>query len=172
MKPVLLVVEDDLDVREAIIDSLSDLDAEIITAENGKVGCELVATKRVTAILSDINMPIMNGLEFLEEVRKAGYDTPFVVLSAFGDKANTVRALRMGAMDFLDKPFDIVVLEQTVRKALELGSHMQLLEDQLTEISADKELSAEQVTQLRDAKKRILLMRFEASQSSIKKTGS
>lgn len=167
-KPWLLVVEDDVDVREAILDSLTEVECEIETAENGKEGLEKVKTGKFTAVMSDINMPVMNGLDFLAEVRKWGSDIPFVVLSAFADKQNTVKALRMGAMDFLDKPFDIDQLIEVINRALSLGAKVRELDAELQKMQEQKNLSPDQVKQLREAKKFMMMMRFEANEAKDK----
>lgn len=167
-KPWLLVVEDDIDVREAILDSLTEVECQIETAENGKEGFEKVKTGKFTAVMSDINMPVMNGLDFLAEVRKWGSDIPFVVLSAFADKQNTVKALRMGAMDFLDKPFDIDQLIEVINRALNLGAKVRELDAELQKMQEQKNLTTEQVKQLREAKKFMMMMRFEANEAKDK----
>jgi DNA-binding response OmpR family regulator len=159
--PSILVIEDDLDVKEAVVETLIEIGVPIVTAENGKEGLEKAINKNICAIITDINMPIMNGLEFLEAFRNNGYDTPVIMLSAYGDKSNTVRALRMGAFDFIDKPFDIYVLEEKAKLALELGIHIKELEIQLDELETDKNLTEDQLKEIRLIKKKILLMRFE-----------
>lgn len=122
--PTLVIVEDDPEVRETITGSLLDVRATIITAENGKQGFEKVLQFKPQAVLTDISMPIMNGLEMIREIRKSGIETPIVVLSGFGDRNNTTEALRLGAMDFLHKPFDIDELNKVVNLALALGLQM------------------------------------------------
>ena len=58
---------------------------------------------------------------FLEKLRASGKQTPFIVLTGYGDKEKAVRALRHGANDFLDKPWEEAVLETSIRQAIELG---------------------------------------------------
>jgi two-component system response regulator FlrC len=164
--PSILVIEDDCDVQEAIVEALSLIGVPVLTAENGKVGLEKAVNKHVCAILSDINMPLMSGLEFLELFRKNGYDTPVIMLSAFGDKSNTVRALRMGAIDFLDKPFNLEDLEDKMTQALELGIHIKELEIQINELETDMHLNDEQIKDIRLIKKKILLMRYESGRKT------
>lgn len=164
--PSILVIEDDEDVREAVVESLSSIGVPIITAENGQEGLEKSVDKNICAIISDINMPVMSGLEFLEVFRKHGYDTPVIMLSAFGDKSNTVRALRMGAFDFLDKPFSLNDLEEKTTQALELGIHIKDLEIQINELEIDELLNEEQLKEIRLIKKKILLMRYESGKKA------
>jgi CheY-like chemotaxis protein len=74
-KPTLLITEDDIDLREALVETLSHLPIQIIEAENGKIGFERAMKDKPTAILSDINMPEMTGLQFLAEYRAWGWES-------------------------------------------------------------------------------------------------
>jgi DNA-binding NtrC family response regulator len=161
--PQLLVIEDDKDVREAIIDSLSLLEIEITSAENGEEGLAAIQAKKFHAVLSDINMPKMNGLEVLKKTRESGLEVPFIVLSGFGDKANTVEALRLGAFDFLDKPFDISHLEGVVLKALELGKLISQIDAEFAAAQTGSNVTADAI-KLITIKKKLLLMKYMNSQ--------
>ncbi len=80
------------------------------------------------AILSDFNMPRMNGLELLMEIRDLKIEIPFVFLTGFADKEKVIQAMRLGAMDFLEKPCPDNLLIETVTKAANLGRAMKTLE--------------------------------------------
>ena len=120
----LLIVEDEPDVREILSLQLRSRVDFIASAGNGKEALGLMQDYEFHAILSDINMPIMDGLTFLEELRKEGNPIPFVILTGYGDKEKTIKALRLGAFDFLDKPWDQATLFQSVEKAIELGQSL------------------------------------------------
>lgn len=160
--PVLLIVEDDEDVRETLVDSLYEMNARIIIAENGLKGLEQIETFRPDAILSDINMPKMNGLEMLRNIRQKGFDTPVVMLSAFGDRANTVEALRLGAMDFLDKPCNIDSLVSVLEKALSLGAKIKNFEIEWLKYVNEQLKGTAMPEALLDNKKEIFKLRFFA----------
>ncbi len=117
----LLIVDDEADIREVIKDTLINLDLHIDEAENGLEAKRLLETRTYDAILSDVNMPKMNGIEFLKYVRSENISTPFVILTAYGDKDLAIQALKLGAFDFIDKPWDLENMVQTVLKALDLG---------------------------------------------------
>lgn len=117
----LLVVEDDADVVDAILDSLELPDVKIIVAHNGIEALDKLKTEQISAILSDLNMPRMGGLQLLETVREQGMITPFVILTAFTDRMNIIRSLRYGCFDFLEKPFDLANLTQVLNRALTFG---------------------------------------------------
>ena len=82
---------------------------------------KLLEKRRYDAIVSDVNMPKMNGIEFLKFIRSENIPTPFVILTAYGDKDLAIQALKLGAFDFIDKPWELENMVQTVLKALDLG---------------------------------------------------
>jgi FixJ family two-component response regulator len=82
----------------------------------------------VDAILCDIHMPQMDGLEFLSVLRALGFNTPLIFLTAHGDRGHVIRALKNGAFDFFDKPFDLVKLMESVRLALSVGLKLREIE--------------------------------------------
>lgn len=156
---ILLVVEDDADVREVILDALFMLPHKILTADNGKHALEMIAQNPITAVLSDINMPEMTGLELLESLRATGNDIPFVVLSGFSDRDNTLRALRAGAYDFLDKPFESEHLNQVISHLMKYGLKL----EEINQRALDQKESGTPLTseEILNAKKEIALMKFE-----------
>jgi FixJ family two-component response regulator len=165
-RPLLLVVEDDADVRDTIVSSLTEIDAEIIEKENGKHGLEAALKYKPAAILTDINMPFMTGLEMMLQLRIAGYELPIVILSAFGDRTNTVNALRLGAFDFLTKPFDYYHLNQVVSDALKMGIKLQEFEEKwIAHLKSDPTLEKEHRALL-EKKKEIEKMKFTSTKKA------
>lgn len=155
----LLYVEDDSDVRETIIDSLHEVTQDILIADDGVQALKILSeNKDIDAILSDINMPNMNGLEMIIEIRRRGFETPVVFLSGFVDRSNLLNALRAGALDFLEKPIDIPVLCRIVSRALKIGKKLKELDLELgvsnTNSEADKYAKA---------RKKIEMMKYEAT---------
>lgn len=133
-KAHILLVEDEDDLREVIADVIEGFGYIVDTAENGQQGLEKAMAKTYHAILSDIRMPEKNGLEMLESLRKAGKETPVLFLTAFNEQKYMVEALRLGALDFLKKPFDEKQLVETLAKAAELGKTIENMETELAEI--------------------------------------
>ena len=126
-KAKLLIVDDEPDIREILketMGSIEDLPLEIETAEDGQQALEKIRVTKYDAVLSDIRMPRMDGMELLTKIRGEGIFVPFVILTGHGDKALTVEALQKGAMDFLDKPWKVEVLEVTIKKAIEVGQEL------------------------------------------------
>lgn len=93
---------------------------EFIFASNGKEALEkLQADSEIDMMLTDINMPEMDGLTLLGKLNELNMNMKTVVLSAYGDVENMTRALNLGAFDFLNKPIDFQQLERIITRALE-----------------------------------------------------
>jgi CheY-like chemotaxis protein len=123
-KPKLLVVEDDQDLREVMLESLGFIDAQIISAENGAMALEMIESFNPDLILSDFNMPIMNGLEMLKNLRQKGCQTPVILLSGYSSSNHKAEAKEWGAWDFLDKPFEIDKLTEILVAGLAFGKKL------------------------------------------------
>lgn len=155
----LLIVEDDNDVAEAIIDSLELPGVEILRAKNGAEALELLTNEPISAVLSDLNMPKMSGLELLEKIRAQGLITPFVILTAFTDKMNIVSSLRFGCFDFLEKPFDLTKLTQILNRALTFG-HTLLSLQEIYEKLFQRPGNHEEVMRIRELQKLMASARY------------
>ena len=101
--PVLLV-EDDADLREALHMTLSRNGHDVISAGDGAEALDIVAERRVSMIISDVQMKPLSGLDLLERIGRAMPGVPFVLMTAFGSVGQAVSAMRHGAMDYLTKP--------------------------------------------------------------------
>ncbi len=123
-KSRLLIVEDDSDIRELLKHFLKEFVDEIVEAENGAAALEYVKEQEFDTILSDIEMPQMNGLKFLAYVRSLGQMTPFVVLTAHGDHSRALEALSLGAFDFITKDSKRKLVIESVCAALKFGREM------------------------------------------------
>jgi DNA-binding NtrC family response regulator len=115
----ILVVDDDEDIREVLTDRLQSLGYRVVTAATGREGLDLLEREGPQLVLLDIEMPGMNGLEVLKEIRKREYDTTVIMITAYGTIERAVRAMKEGAYDFLPKPFEADHVALIVNKALE-----------------------------------------------------
>src|SRR5207237_1133806 len=88
---------------------------------SGESGLEYLGANQVDLVLTDLKMPGIGGLEFLARLRAIDADVPVIVLTAYGTVSSAVDAMKLGAFDFLLKPFDRTALEIVVRKALDLS---------------------------------------------------
>jgi DNA-binding NtrC family response regulator len=102
---IVLIIEDDRAMRESLAETLSDLGHRAIEAASGRIGLEIAAAESIDAILLDLRMPGMDGLEVLKRLRadRAGAP-PVAILTAYATSANTIEAMRLGAFDHLTKP--------------------------------------------------------------------
>lgn len=115
--PVLLV-EDDPDLRDAMRDTLQLAQYNVLEAENGKQALEILSSKNVSLIISDVQMPEMDGHELLKEAKARHPDIPFVLVTAYASVPQAVEAIREGAADYIIKPFDAQILIEVVERLL------------------------------------------------------
>ncbi|SFX65370.1 response regulator transcription factor [Marinospirillum alkaliphilum] len=113
----LLVVEDDFHLRELIREYLQVYGHQISVAESGETFRQQLATHRFDLILLDLNLPDVDGLELLAELRKQS-DVPVFIVSARMDEPSRIRGLELGADDYIVKPFSARELELRVRNTL------------------------------------------------------
>jgi YesN/AraC family two-component response regulator len=119
----ILIVEDDYASRE-FLSSLIKLEGfEVQTAVNGEDGLEKHAEYKPDLIISDIQMPKMDGLEMLSRLRKEKFDTLFIITTAFGSEDYAIEALRLGANNYLKKPIDKRSLMGLVKKYQSIIEH-------------------------------------------------
>ncbi len=105
----LLFIEDEEDLLEIIIDTLKKLEANFFTAYNGKEALEIIEKNQdISVIITDINMPIMNGLLMIKELKKMGNKIPIIVMSAHTETDYINKAKELGVKEYLLKPFDFI----------------------------------------------------------------
>ncbi len=114
----ILVVEDDQQVSTMLKRYLSRQGHQVEHAVNGQAGWDLFSStpESFDAILSDIKMPVMDGLAFCNLVRKNDFDVPIVIMTAYAELEYTIKALQLGALDFIQKPFEFETLEIALAK--------------------------------------------------------
>ncbi len=118
----ILSVDDDLKLREKIATYLEDSGFVVYEANNGEEALETCRLKKPDLVLCDLEMPVMDGLELLEILRKEFPELPVIIVSGTDRIKSVIDALRIGACDFIAKPItNLTVLEHAVCKALERG---------------------------------------------------
>ncbi len=119
-KPVILVVEDEQYVRESLTAYLDDIGYRVLTAENGRSGLDLFRSRRPDIVMTDLRMPVMDGFALVEAIAAEAEFTPIVVVSGVGAVDEAVRAMRLGAWDYLSKPIvNFEELQITLDRSLE-----------------------------------------------------
>ncbi len=114
----VLYVEDDKETQINTILILENFFHHITVASNGAEGLEAFNTKRFDLVLSDINMPVMDGMEFVKAIRSQGDDVAIVLISAYDDKEYLLSAIEKGVSGYLIKPFDMNTLQEVLEKVL------------------------------------------------------
>ncbi|SDU15551.1 response regulator [Stappia sp. ES.058] len=120
-KQTILCIEDEPLLLKDLKEELEDAGYEVVTASNGKEGLDALARIKPDLILCDMMMPIMNGPDLLERIRKdhpALTGVPFIFLTALATRENIIKGKRLGADDYLTKPIDFDMLLATVEARL------------------------------------------------------
>jgi len=115
----VLVVDDDRSIRRSLEKFLQEEGHEVATAGDGTEGLDAIRSGGSDVVLLDLGLPGMDGMEVLEAVRCFDHPPPVVVITARDDMRSTVRAIQLGAYDYLVKPLDVQRLKITVQRALE-----------------------------------------------------
>jgi two-component system, OmpR family, alkaline phosphatase synthesis response regulator PhoP len=105
MRRRLLIVEDDPTLRQALAFNLTREGYEVSSSADGESGLEAARNERLDLILLDVMLPGMSGIEVVRALRRDGVSTPVIVLSAKGDEIDRVVGLKVGADDYVSKPF-------------------------------------------------------------------
>ena len=115
----ILVVDDERSMREMLSIMLRKEGHEVVVADCGKAAVEILRRRPVDLLISDIKMPDMSGVEVLRAAKQIDDGIVGIMITAFKSTESAVEALRLGAHDYLDKPFDITKLKTVVSSAFE-----------------------------------------------------
>lgn len=132
----VLIIDDEDAQRDILTGYLKKKGFTIYSASSGNEGIRAVQNNMIDIVLSDFKMPDKTGIEVLEEVKKINPEISFVILTAYGTVENAVKAMRLGAFDYIAKPVDLDELDLMLGKIIEnknLHSEIDLLKSQLQE---------------------------------------
>lgn len=118
----ILVVDDEESIREFFEIMLKREGYEVLTASNGREALESLKKQPVDLVISDIQMPELSGMELLNAVRELDPELLFIMITAFGNTETAVEAMKLGAYDYVQKPFKIDEVKIIIRQALEKRS--------------------------------------------------
>ncbi|MFA7160799.1 MAG: sigma-54 dependent transcriptional regulator [Kiritimatiellia bacterium] len=121
-KPKILLVEDDPDGRAAVTDALRDGNCEVVAADCGRKGVEIFRSRAFDAVLSDIKLPDIDGIEVLRQILQKEPGVPVLLMTAYGTVSSAVEALKAGAYDYILKPLDLAELQAKIAHAIETQS--------------------------------------------------
>jgi two-component system response regulator PilR (NtrC family) len=115
----ILVVDDEQSMRQMVAIALRQQGYDVVMAEDGEVATRELEASKVDVVVSDIKMPKFDGIELLRFAREHSPDTEVILMTAFTSTDSAIEALRLGAYDYISKPFEIDELLVTVAHALE-----------------------------------------------------
>ena len=118
----ILIIDDERAIRRALREILEFEGFEIDEAENGKEGIDKAKSGLYEIIFCDIKMPLMDGMEVLDELIKTKVETPLIMISGHGNIDTAVQAIKKGAFDFIEKPLDLNRILVTIRNARDKNS--------------------------------------------------
>ena len=110
----VLITDDSRLLRKKLREELERLDCEVIEAVNGKEAITLVLEQEPDGVILDIVMPVVGGIEALEFIREMAPDVPVVILSSMNSPQKLMQCLKMGAIDFIHKPYTKEQVAHTV----------------------------------------------------------
>jgi two-component system, NtrC family, sensor kinase len=152
MSGKILVIEDEKRLRTNMGILLTDEGYHVVTVGNGKEGLQYLTQEPFDLIITDIVMDDMNGFEVMEHIAMHGLDTLVIVITGFASTDSAIQALRQGAYDYIAKPFDMEMMQISIKRALEkvrlqreLKAHLQELEQRVAERTQALEESNKQL---------------------------
>jgi len=151
-----MIVDDEKSIRVMLKRVLSDKQFEIDEAADGREALEKIKQGKYSAILLDLRMPEVNGIEVIEKLKEQDIDTPIVMMSAYGTVPEAVEAMKLGALDYLVKPFDLdelkLILERIIRQNEIQKENIYFREEE------DKKFNFKEIVGESSAMKRVLEM--------------
>ena len=121
MSEKILIVEDELNLRKLLSLILSQQHYQVITVDNAEEAMAIIQQQDIDLILLDNRLPGMSGLEALKQIKETAPDIFVILMTAYAGVDTAVEALKLGAIDYIVKPFDQNDLKELVTRTLELG---------------------------------------------------
>ena len=120
----ILLAEDDTDLRSILSQYLEINGFSVLQAENGRAGLEIFRNEHVDFCILDIMMPVMDGWDLARQIRKTDPDMPVIFLTARNQKEDRIKGLKLGADDYITKPFEVEELILRIRNILRRSGHV------------------------------------------------
>ncbi|MCF6249510.1 MAG: response regulator, partial [Desulfobacula sp.] len=102
----ILIIDDEISILKSLSSFFKDEGYLVLSAEDGDKGLKLFSKNAIDIVLTDLRMPKMDGLDVMEAILKHSPETPMIVVSGAGKKEDIIKALRMGAKDYITKPIE------------------------------------------------------------------
>ncbi|MFC2113551.1 response regulator transcription factor [Bacteroidota bacterium] len=120
----ILLAEDDTDLRNILSQYLELNGFSVLQAENGSIGLDTFRQEHIDFCILDIMMPVMDGWELAKQIRKADAEMPIIFLTARNQKEDRIRGLKLGADDYITKPFEVEELILRIKNILRRSGHV------------------------------------------------
>ncbi|MDY6844332.1 MAG: response regulator [Thermodesulfobacteriota bacterium] len=117
-KHMILVVDDEKLIRWSLTQSLEGNGWDVISAETGEEALEKARQTMFHVVITDLRLPGMDGIDLLKEIKQINPDCQIIIISAYGTSQLAAEAKKLGAYDFIDKPFKIDEMKEVVRTML------------------------------------------------------
>jgi len=130
----ILIVDNEEILRLAVKKNLSQIGYQVYVASNGQEGFKIFQEKKPQMVILDLKMPVMGGLEALQKIKKISQETEVVIITAFADMETSIRAIKLGAFDYIQKPVDFEQLEIVISRGFERIEMRQRLADQVIQL--------------------------------------
>ncbi|MGI6711480.1 MAG: response regulator [Bacillota bacterium] len=117
-KSSILIVDDQLGVRQLLYEALKDDYQNVFLAGSGVEAITKVEEHKPDLVIMDMKMPRMNGIEVMENMSKMGYRCPVIMMTAYGELEVISQATQMGIKSYITKPFDLKELKQLIKDTL------------------------------------------------------
>ena len=114
----ILVADDEKNIRLTVSEALADMDGTVLTAVSGEDALERLDSERVDVLLLDLALPGVDGLDVLRHLSAERPDTRVIIITAHGSIRTAVEAMKLGAVDFIAKPFAPDEIREAVRRAV------------------------------------------------------
>lgn len=116
--PCVLVVDDEENIRRTLCEALKTLDVQVASAANGDEALAIIEQQPVSVVLLDLRMPGMDGMEVLRRLSESRPELAVIIITAHGTVESAVDAMKLGAIEFLQKPFEPQQVRQLVNRVL------------------------------------------------------
>jgi len=133
----ILVADDDASIRSLLKQLLSDEGYSVVEATTGTEVAEKVKDTNPDLVIMDVRMPELDGIEALSKLKVSSPKTSVLIMTAFGSSNNAIRAMELGAFDYITKPFELDKISHTVKRVIEyrdLTSEVQVLRDEISSL--------------------------------------
>ena len=141
-KSTLLYIEDDEIIRKETLSVFEKFFKKVHVGEDGKIGLDKYKSHKdeIDIILTDLSMPNMDGLEFMAEVRKVDLDIPILIVTAFNDMTQLIKAIKFKVSDYIVKPIQLNTTLKILNKTLEVNYNLKLVNKQQNELQSYKDI--------------------------------